>query len=419
MRILITGATGFIGAAVAKALHNAGHDILAGVRNIPTNSAGYEYVVCDFSRDLEPAIWRERLAHVDMVINAVGIILETKGQAFDSVQQVAPIALFTAAIEQSIPVIQISGLGADQTHCEFDFLASKQAADDFLWLHAKRALIIYPSIVIGSGGASTELFTVLASLPVVPLVGRGDQQINPIHIDELARAVVFLVDKFPEEKQKLFLVGPEVFTLKDLFAALREWAGLGKAHFLPIPMVFMWIFAKISQVLRLSTLTPDSLGMLASAQTPAANISGFTIKSLRECLASTKPSPAEAFAYMAKPWLHLLWIGLVFLWVFTGLTSIYFNVPAGIDLLQKAGLQEPWISVAIYSGGVLDILLGLLMLTRRRWVYGLQLITVLVYMAIVSVILPDMWLDPLGSITKNIPVLIVTAFFFLLPRKYL
>ena len=37
-------------------------------------------------------------------------------------------------------------------------------------------------MVIGRGGDSTTLFSAMASLPIMPIIGKGDQQLQPIHM---------------------------------------------------------------------------------------------------------------------------------------------------------------------------------------------------------------------------------------------
>ena len=55
-------------------------------------------------------------------------------------------------------------------------------------------VILRPSIVHGDGGRSMALFGALAALPLTPLIGKGDQLIAPIHVEDLARAVLRCVE---------------------------------------------------------------------------------------------------------------------------------------------------------------------------------------------------------------------------------
>ena len=100
MIILLTGASGFIGRHLADALLAHGHDVIVASRK-PGHAArpGLREVAADFSRDIEPAAWLSRLAGVDVVINAVGILRESPGQRFELLHERAPRALFAACAE--------------------------------------------------------------------------------------------------------------------------------------------------------------------------------------------------------------------------------------------------------------------------------------------------------------------------------
>jgi hypothetical protein len=54
-------------------------------------------VPIDFARDLSPEAWAPRLAGVEVVVNAVGILRERDGQTFELLHSRAPCALFAAA----------------------------------------------------------------------------------------------------------------------------------------------------------------------------------------------------------------------------------------------------------------------------------------------------------------------------------
>ena len=135
MNILLTGASGFIGSHLLRALTLDGHQIRACVRN-PAQAAksfsGPRYIACDFSQDTDAEAWLDRLKGVDIIINAVGIIRETHTQRFDTLHRDTPVALFQAAVRRGVRrVIQISALGADET-AQSHYHLSKRAADDYL-----------------------------------------------------------------------------------------------------------------------------------------------------------------------------------------------------------------------------------------------------------------------------------------------
>src|SRR4051794_12804785 len=105
--VLLTGASGFIGSRLSAALVARGCKVV-GVSRRARPVAG------DFATDVRPEDWAPRLAGIDIVINAVGIIRERGHQTFRRLHTEAPVALFAACAAAGIRrVIQISALGAD------------------------------------------------------------------------------------------------------------------------------------------------------------------------------------------------------------------------------------------------------------------------------------------------------------------
>jgi nucleoside-diphosphate-sugar epimerase/uncharacterized membrane protein YphA (DoxX/SURF4 family) len=423
MRILITGATGFIGFHLAQRLAAAGHEIVAAARQAHiwrSRLPAWQWRHCDFMHDTNEEDWSARVADVDLVINAVGIISECRQQGFAKVQTETPQALFSACSRAGVNVIQISALGAEQPEVTAPFLRSKQLADNHLWQLPGECVIAYPSIVIGQGGNSTELFCRMASLPAVPLPGDGSQRINPIHIDDLCTAIAHLVEHWPQGKHRCLLTGASTFTIRELYSLLREWMGLGKARFVNIPLPILRFAAHAAEYLKPDALLRrDTLNMLYTAATPAPTLTSAAPRPLAEALWSRPALQADTRNAVLSGLQPVLMLSLAFVWIFTGLVSM-LNVPAGYALLGSAGIDEPLTPFLIYAGGAADLGLGLLMLAGkwRRLAYSLQIGLMLAYMVIVSVILPSAWLDPLGPVTKNLTLLATTVLLLsLAPRR--
>ena len=103
MVVLLTGASGFIGSHLAKALAAAGHRVICAVRNPGSrHDPRFGYIAADFTRDFDSSAWLPRLAGVDVIINAVGIIRETAQQSFDAIHVRGPVALFQAAAHRKL-----------------------------------------------------------------------------------------------------------------------------------------------------------------------------------------------------------------------------------------------------------------------------------------------------------------------------
>ncbi|MBU3825808.1 MAG: DoxX-like family protein [Candidatus Oceanisphaera merdipullorum] len=107
-------------------------------------------------------------------------------------------------------------------------------------------------------------------------------------------------------------------------------------------------------------------------------------------------------------------LSLSFLWLITGITSMFFAKDIGYEVLAKAGITGSLANAAIISGSVLDIAIGLWLLVKRhlRVCYLLQLAVIVVYTVLLSLIAPSFWLHPFGPLTKNIPIVVMIYYLY-------
>jgi nucleoside-diphosphate-sugar epimerase len=258
MNVLLTGATGFIGSHLARALRAAEYVVIEARRDIGPGTAA---VPVDFTRDLSAREWLPKLAGIDAVINAVGILREHGEQTFERIHKRAPQALFTACVAAGVRrVVQISALGADLGMTRY--FVSKRAADDYLATLPLDWTIVRPAMVFGPGGSNARLFERLAHLPLVPLPGRGEQRMQPIHIDDLSEAVVRILGDVATGRTRIDLVGPQSLSLRELLASLRAAMHLTPARFVQIPMPLVRVGARVAGVSAMSPLDSETLAML-------------------------------------------------------------------------------------------------------------------------------------------------------------
>jgi uncharacterized protein YbjT (DUF2867 family) len=218
MRILLTGATGFIGQHVLQALLAAGHQVVcAGRRPHDSGDPRVSSIHADFANDTDKSVWLARLSGIDAVINTVGIFREAGNQRFERLHIRTPCALFAACAEAGgvKVVIQLSALGAD-AEADTPYHLSKKAADDYLAVLPLPAWIVQPSLVYGRAGASARVFKTLASMPLALRFGSAPQLVQSVHIDDLAAAIAALLHLPPGAMaRRVPLVGPEALSFTD------------------------------------------------------------------------------------------------------------------------------------------------------------------------------------------------------------
>lgn len=411
--MLLTGASGFIGRHLVQALLSARHEVVCAVRKPPARSddARLRYVAADFTRDFDAAVWAPRLAGIDAVINAVGIIREQGEQSFEAIHEAAPCALFAACAHADVRlVIQISALGADE-QAQSRYHLSKKRADDFLRSLPVHSVIVQPSLVFGADGASARLFTTLASLPLIGLPGGGAQQIQPVHIDDVVAAIASLIERPLRSGTRLPLVGPQPMSLRCFLAALRHAMSLGRPRFFPVPLPLVRTAASAATLLPGSLLEPETLQMLERGNTaPAALVTaqlGHAPRSVRHFISNAEARLLRVQAQLNWLLPVLRW-SIALVWIITGIVSLgLYPVEESYALLARVGITGWLAPVMLYGAALLDFAFGIatFVLNKRHLLWLAQLAVILFYTIVISWRLPEFWLHPYGPLLKNLPMM--------------
>ncbi len=423
MRILITGATGFIGGNLTSALLAAGHQVRCAVRSpeaVKDTHPEAEAVHVDFMSDHSAVDWLPHLQGVDAVINAVGIIAESKRSTFEALHTKAPSALFDACKNAGVRrVVQISALGADE-QATAAYHLSKKAADDHLRSLDLDWVIVQPSVVFGTGGASTAMFRLMATLPLVPLIGKGQQQLQPIHISDLVKGVTALAagndtDANIRNHETIRAVGSGQISFKEMLLTLRGWLGIKNRLALPIPMFVMNLTAKVMDRVGSSPMNSEAMEMLERGNTGDSkewqSVIGHTPKSFATEHPASGASRNDKNATFLSVLGPLLRISIAFIWIITGIVSAFiFPAADSFALLADAGISGDLASLSLYGTSGLEILLGISLLAgyKVRLVGLIQLALILGFTTIITINLPHLWAEPFGPITKNIPIIAAT-----------
>ncbi|OIR19183.1 hypothetical protein GALL_00620 [mine drainage metagenome] len=270
MRILICGATGFVGRHLTAALRQAGHEVIRAVRK-PVDS---QDIAADFRNDIRKEHWLERLKGIDAVINAVGVLRDGRDNPMQKLHQETPLALFAACAEARIGrIVQISALGVD-SGLDTAYFTSRLAAEHALARLpvTTRWLCLRPSVIYGADGASARMFRLLARLPIHGLPMGGVQTLQPVHIDDICAAIARWLSDPAASSQLVAAVGAEAATMREMLDSYREQLHRRPAWHVAIPAVLVRLAAKIGDRMPASPLCSDTLAMLAAGSTaePAA-----------------------------------------------------------------------------------------------------------------------------------------------------
>lgn len=267
MHILLTGSTGFIGHTLQTALQRAGHTVHGGV-SPRSRTLLPGQVPMDFAHDTTAAAWLPRLAGIDAVVNAVGVLRDTRARPIDAVHRDTPIALFDACAQAGVQrVVHISALGIDGSNTRY--AQTKRAAEAHLQTLATQAklrpAILRPSVVYGKGGDSSALFMNLARLPLALFPGPMlTARVQPVSVHDLAAAVVALLGPALQHTGTIECTGPEALTMGAFIASLRQQLGHSPATVLRLPQPLTTLSARLGDAVPQSPWCSETLAMLGS-----------------------------------------------------------------------------------------------------------------------------------------------------------
>jgi uncharacterized protein YbjT (DUF2867 family) len=415
LRVLLTGADGFIGSQVLAALIAAGHEVVACTRSGSlAGSAAMRSIACDFARDVDPATWVPRLEGVEAVVNCAGILRERHADWFEQVHVETPLALFNACAMAGVRrVVQVSALGRPE---DGEFIASKHRGDARLAELDLEWVILRPSVVYSPDGSygGTSLLRAIAALPGVIFVpGNGQQQLAPVSARDLADLIVRLLPTAADSRRTFEVAGPESMSLEAYLKTWRQWLGFGEPWVIRVPRSVVAVTSWFGELFGRGPLGMTMFRMLMSGSTVQAgadasnlNSVGWRPRSLRDSL-NERPSFVQdrwhARLYLVAP---LLRIALAFVWLASAVVGFITPQVEIREILGDAGVVTGAVELDYFASSV-DGLLGVLLLVgwRLQLVGVLMLISLIAYTVFVGVEVPGLWLEPFGGLLKNLALM--------------
>ena len=226
MKVLLTGANGYIGSHLLPRLADAGHEIYALVRSrsrieIPEKFASQLHII---EADL---LKPESLLNIPTDIDAAYYLVHSMSYSHQFAElEAASAKNFVERIEhtKAKQIIYLSGLSNEDQLSEH--LTSRKRVGEILKSGKVPATILMAGIIIGSGSASFEIIRDLVEkLPIMVAPKWLKQLTQPIAIRDVLAYLTLVLDNSACLGQSFEIGGPDIMSYKDLllnFAKMRE-----------------------------------------------------------------------------------------------------------------------------------------------------------------------------------------------------
>ena len=227
MTVLVTGATGFLGRHVVQQLLETNHEVRVMVR-----SPGSESVlqtpptdVC-YGNVTDPDALAEACRGISEVIHLVAVIRGGPRQ-FDAINRQGTANVVAAAREAGSVrrFVHLSAVGAANVP-RLRYLHSKWLGEQEVVNGGLPYAIIRPSLIFGPGDEFTNAIAALVrSLPITPVIGSGNNRLQPIHVEDVARCVTLSLSGNIRGNRIVEIGGPEQLSYNEIIRAVARVMG--------------------------------------------------------------------------------------------------------------------------------------------------------------------------------------------------
>ncbi len=420
-RILVLGGYGLIGAEVMRHLMAEGYEVTgfgrsgrAAHRSVPHAT----WIIRDLAEMCAVSAWDTVLIGFDAVVNCAGALQDGARDHLQTVHVDAIAALGQSAARQGTQIVQISAAGVSPDAATM-FFRTKALGDQALLDSGAPVVILRPGLVLAPQSyGGTALIRQLAAFPVVQPIAMQAAPVQTVSVLDVADAVRYaLAGKLPD-RSVLDLVEPQSHTLAEVVAAHRSWLGVAPARArIPAPGWVLGGIAKLADAFgRLgwrSPLRSTAVDVLQDGVCgdpgPYRKLVG-DVSPLQDSLARFPGGSAHRLKARLAWFVPVGVVVLSLFWVLSALIGFVSLYPAA-DVLVQAGWPGWAARVSVLFWAMVDLALGLAIL-YRPWVQKAlagMLATCGVYLVSASIVVPGLWLDPLGPLVKILPIMLAIA----------
>ena len=277
--VVVFGGGGFLGRRLVDRLSAESVTVRVAVRHpeparIALRSLGFDRVTVVYADVRDQGSVAAAIAGADAVVDAVSAYVEKGGVTFEAVHVRGAENVAREAVAAGVArFVLVSGIGADR-YSSSPYIRSRGRGEVMVQQVFPSATIVRPGAMFGPGDA---LFATLAELarllPVLPLIG-GGTRLQPVFVEDVAKAITNILSDPGTVGQTYEFAGPRVYTLRELVNMTLQL--MGKRRLLvAVPFAVAEIQARLFEFLPNPPLTTGQVDLLKVDNVASKTLPGF------------------------------------------------------------------------------------------------------------------------------------------------
>ena len=424
--VAVLGASGLIGETIATGLAREGFSVVPIARRFTRaqwaafGSTSVECPLVDLEAPALAQIFTEN--RIDIVVNCVGVLQDTTRDRAEVVHH--------AFVERLVGTLEVNSKARLLIHLS---IPGSSESDKTLFSTTKRAgeraietatvpfVILRPGFVIARGAyGGSALIRSLAMLPIDLSPREARQSFATTDVADIVQTIAVVARRWRDGERNWAAVwdvmAQQTTTVADVMNAFRLHLG-GPTKRWPLPSWILGLGATAGNLVALLGWQPPI--RTTALKEMRRGISGNS----RPWTAATgiEPAPLEATlnrlqATVQEKWFARLYLTkalfiatLAVFWVLSGMVALTVSFSAATAILTSHGLPAALAGAAAVVSSLADVAVGLAIAFRSTCRAGLVagIVLSLLYLAGATMVTPALWIEPLGTLLKIIPGLVL------------
>jgi uncharacterized protein YbjT (DUF2867 family) len=421
--ILVLGASGLIGRYVTDDLRARGFRVIGIARKFSASQKASEFDVelAVMSMDAASLARLLRDHAVDVVVNCIGVLQDGPRSDTGAVHRDFVARLLQAIRDTGriIRLVHISIPGAaheDRTA----FSRTKREAERLIAASGVSHAILRPGFVVApSAYGGSAMLRALAAFPIDLPASESATPFQPVAADDIAATIAWLVGRDTGEVAAVSwdLMQPEPVTLGGVIKLFRRALGTVDMPRIALPGFLLDLGARLGDLtsllgwmppMRTTAISELRRGVVGDPAGWTA-ATGIVPKTIAETVGRRPASIQDKWfsrLFLVKA---LMIASLSLFWTASGFISLVISYDAAAGILRAHNFPAALVAPVTVLTSLMDMSIGILIAFRRTSAFGLiaGIFGSLGYMVGAAILMPDLWIEPLGALVKTGPAIVL------------